>query len=183
MEGINGLSLVLGAALGFLVSVSGLWLRRNWERHDREQEHCRDELVGLLHSLEAARLAVRRERIRLRAWPVTTSPSTDINLLIDRFGEAAEVVYEFSSRTRRLRSGSLRLACASFVFLLRSFHHNLDNPPSEDELDGSAMVVRRLIEGTLYQLEHEQNSVDLLSGRPCHCPPPPYSAPLPGTQS
>src|SRR5687768_6274353 len=85
-------SLLLGALFGIVVSVSGPWVRRHWERFDQEQIRCRSDLIELQRTAEAARIAVRRARLREAVSAKASFTPADADELLERYAVVAEAV-------------------------------------------------------------------------------------------
>jgi hypothetical protein len=183
MPGADLPSLVLGAVLGFVASVSGLWFRRNWERIDHEQTRCRQDLIDLARSCELARIAVRHTHSRERALVASQSPGDSWDALLTSHAQGGETIYDVTSRVRRLNPGKLRAACAAHVYLLEAFSWQTAGAPSAPELDVAGLKVQLSIQAALERVGTQLASMFALRGPKPMCPPRPYSVPLPGTQS
>ena len=176
-------SLLLGAALGFLASMAGFRIRHNWERFDADQAQCRAELIELARWAEQARIAVRGARLR-EGVMVASPASTEVaDQLLAHYASVAETVFEFTSRTRRLQPGALRMASAGYGLVLSTYHLGGEDPPSTDELDSAGAVVRELIAEAIDRVDRAHGALVALRGEPLYCPPSPYSSRLPMSHS
>jgi hypothetical protein len=183
MQGADLSSLVLGAVLGFVASVSGLWFRRNWERFDHEQTRCRQDLIDLARSCELARIAVRHTHSRERALVASQSPGDSWDALLTSHARGGETIYDVTSRVRRLTPGELRAACAGYVYLLEAFSWQTEDAPSVAQLDDAGLQVQLLVQAALERLDTRRASTFTLQGAALTCPPTPYSRPLPRKRS
>lgn len=183
MPNTDLLSLLVGAGLGLAVSVAGLRIRRNWERFDADQLACRTDLIELARSAELARIAVRGARLREGVVLIGPASAESADVLLTHYASAAETVWEFSSRTRRLRPGQLRMASAGYALLLRSYHLGSDDPPTTDELDAAGTVLGALVSAAIDGNDQAHAALFALSGQRLCCPPSPYSSRLPLSQS
>lgn len=183
MQGADWSSLVLGAALGFVVSVAGLWFRRNWERFDHDQTRCREDLIELGRNCELARIAVQHTRTRKRVVAAGNTHDDSGNELLKSHAQAAETIYDVTSRTRRLKRGDLRAACATYVYLLQAFNWQTEGGVSPEALDDAGLKVQVLIQAAIEQVDTRRARTFAVHGSALMCPPPPYSEPMPGARS
>jgi hypothetical protein len=183
MPGTDLMSLLLGAAVGFLASLVGFRIRHQWERFDADKQQCRTELIELARSAEQARIAVRGARLREGIMVATPTAPEAADQVLTHYAAVAETVFEFRSRTRRLKPGPLRMASAGYALLLSTYHLGGEDPPSTDELDSAGVVVRELIAEAIDRVDRAHGAVFALRGEPLCCPPSPYSSPLPLSRS